>query len=134
MRERSRSEPKAANCAACSGSDPKSPACINAGADGSVSCGTVYFYPPIEDGITFDGSSRIAPPGRVVADTVRMSAGDEPWTDLQGNLLETVLKADGSFGYKGLGIGYSSVTHHRAQILTPRMKAGAFGARCMRFK
>jgi hypothetical protein len=48
--------------------------------------------------------------------------------------MEAVLKPDNTFDYRGYGLGWSSVQHHRNQISTPRMMAGAFGARCMRFK
>jgi hypothetical protein len=106
---------------------------INSASDGSQRCDNVYAYPP-PGNTTLTGASRIAPPGRVAADTVVLNAGDEPWYDLKGNLLEIVVKADNTFNYRGWGIGYGTVTHHRAQILTPRMKGGSFGARCMRFK
>ncbi|MBX3224369.1 MAG: hypothetical protein KF795_27890 [Labilithrix sp.] len=106
---------------------------LNTFPDGTQSCPGVYYYPP-DQGNNYDGSSRIAPPGRVPADTVAINAGDEPWMDLKGNLHEAVLKADGIFDYRGYGVAWSSIQPHRNQITTPRMKAGSFGARCMRFK
>ena len=112
---------------------------INAGADGSNRCdglqgrALVYYYPP-DGGNTYDGSARIAPPGRVPADEVIMPGAAEGWRDMKGNVMEAVLLPDNTFTYKGYGHGWSSVTHHRNQISTPRMMAGAFGARCMRFK
>ena len=112
---------------------------INAGADGSNRCDglqgrtLVYYYPP-DGGNTYDGSARIAPPGRVPADEVIMPGAAEGWRDMKGNVMEAVLLPDNTFTYKGYGHGWSSVTHHRNQISTPRMMAGAFGARCMRFK
>jgi hypothetical protein len=62
------------------------------------------------------------------------AAADEGWRDLKGNLLEPVVLPNDRFDFCGLGLGYSSVIHHRPQILTPRMKGGSFGARCMRLK
>ncbi len=117
------------------------PACsngINSGADGSTRCDGlsnpyVYFYPP-DGGNTYDGSARVAPPGRVAADVVTLPAGGEGWRDMKGNLLEVALKPDNTFDFRGYGLGWSSVTHHRNQESTPRMVGGAFGARCMRFK
>lgn len=118
------------------------PSCANgiiSGADGSTRCdglngqAAVYYY-PADGGNTYDGSARVAPPGRVPADVVQITAADEGWRDMKGNLMEAVLKPDNSFDYRGYGIGWSSVQHHRNQISTPRMMAGAFGARCMRFK
>ncbi|MDF2696816.1 MAG: Tryptophan synthase alpha chain [Labilithrix sp.] len=106
---------------------------LNTFADGTQSCPAVYFYPD-DEGNDYDGSSRIAPPGRVPADRVAINDGDEPWMDLKGNLHEAVLKPDGLFDYRGYGVAWSSVQAHRNQITTPRMKAGSFGARCMRFK
>ena len=106
---------------------------LNTFPDGTQSCPNVYFYPD-DQGNNYDGSSRVAPPGRVPADTVAINAGDEPWMDMKGNLHEAVIKPDGLFDYRGYGIAWSSVQPHRNQITTPRMKSGAFGARCMRFK
>jgi hypothetical protein len=105
---------------------------LNTFADGTLSCPNVYYFPFNEQ--TYDGSSRIAPPGRVPADAVAINAGDEPWMDLKGNLHEAVLEPDGTFDYRGYGVGWSSLQAHRNQITTARMKAGSFGARCMRFK
>ena len=93
----------------------------------------MYSY-PAANGVTYTGASRVAPPGRVAADVVRINPNDEPWRDLKGNVLEAVLKADNAFDYRGYGLGWGTIQHHRNQILTPRMKGGSFGARCMRFK
>jgi hypothetical protein len=109
------------------------PNTLNTFTDGTFSCPDVYYYPD-DGGNTFDGSSRIAPPGRVPADTVALNEGDEPWMDLKGNLVEAVLKPDGIFDYRGYGVAYTSLQFHRNQITTPRMKGGSFGARCVRFK
>jgi len=106
---------------------------LNTFPDGTQSCPNVYFYPD-DQGNNYDGSARVAPPGRVPADTVAINEGDEPWMDLKGNLHEAVIKPDGLFDYRGYGIAWSSIQPHRNQITTPRMKSGAFGARCMRFK
>ncbi|MBX3224846.1 MAG: hypothetical protein KF795_30300, partial [Labilithrix sp.] len=104
---------------------------INMASDGSNACYAVWYE---ASGSTADDSGRIAPPGRVAADVVKIVAGDEGWFDLKGNLLETVVKSNDRFDYKGYGLGYGSITHHRAQIMTPRHKGGSFGARCMRLK
>jgi hypothetical protein len=98
---------------------------------GSGGCYNVYFYPN-DMGNTFDGSARIAPPGRVPADTVTKNG--QTWNDLKGNLVETVLLSNGVFGNRGYGMGYGTAVHHRNQQTTPRHKTGTFGARCMRFK
>ena len=68
------------------------------------------------------------------ADAIKLADGDEPWMDLQGNLSEGVLRADGRFHFRGLGLGYASTQAHRTQQTTPRMKSASFGARCMRFR
>jgi hypothetical protein len=101
--------------------------------DGTSSCPAVYYYPN-DEGVTFDGSARIAPPGRVPGDTVRLNPGDEPWMDLIGNLQEAVLLSNDTFGTRGYGAGWGSSVHHRNQQTTPRFKAGGVGARCMRVK
>lgn len=112
---------------------------INSASDGSQSCqggggGALVYSFPAANGVTYTGASRVAPPGRVAADVLRINPQDEPWHDLKGNVLEAVLKADNTFDYRGYGLGWGTITHHRNQILTPRMKGGSFGARCMRFK
>ncbi|MCL2779328.1 MAG: hypothetical protein FWD73_15140 [Polyangiaceae bacterium] len=87
-----------------------------------------------------DDSGRIFPPGRLadsknpVIDIVQINAGDEGWYDLKGNLMELVVSKDDRFAYNGYGIGYSSITNHRGQIITARFKEGSMGARCMRLK
>jgi len=52
--------------------------------------------------------------------------------------MEAVLVQHGSgvdvFGYRGYGLGWSTIRHHINQTLTPRMKQASVGARCMRFK
>jgi len=106
---------------------------INGASDTGTACPAVYFYPD-DGGNTYDGAARVAPPGRVPGDTLVINAADEPWYDMKGNLLEAVLMPDNTFFYRGYGQGYGSVTHHKAQEFTPRMKAASFGARCMRFR
>ncbi len=111
------------------------PACTNgiiSGSDASTACIGVYYYPG--GGGSTDDSSRIAAPGRVEADVVRINGGDEGWRDMKGNLLEAVLRPDGRFDWRGYGIGYGTAVHHRNQQTTPRMKGGSYGARCMRFR
>jgi len=103
--------------------------------DGGTPCYS-YFYPFIAGGETYDGSSRIAPPGRVVADQVKIAAADEPWMDMMGNVQDVVIKKGETtrFDYRGFGNEWGSIVHHKNQQTTPRNKGGAFGARCMRFK
>jgi len=117
------------------------PSCANgivSGSDGTTRCDgisqtRVYYY-PADGGNSYDGAARVAAPGRVAADLVEISPGVGGWRDMKGNLMEAVLAPNNTFFYRGYGLGHSSVTHHRNQIRTPRMMAGAFGARCMRFK
>ena len=103
---------------------------------GGVPCADVYYYPNDMGNDYYDGSSRIASPGRVAADQISKSAADEPWMDMIGNLQEVVLKKGevSRFDYRGYGTEWSSITHHHNQQTTPRNKGGALGARCMRFK
>lgn len=109
---------------------------LNVSSDGGSACNAVYNYP--FGGGTNEGAHRIAAPGRVAADVVRINAADEPWRDLGGNVMEAVLVQHGSgvdvFGYRGYGLGWSTIRHHINQTLTPRMKQASVGARCMRFK
>jgi hypothetical protein len=104
---------------------------INMTTDGTEACYNIWYE---ASGSTADDSGRIAPPGRIAADVIKIVAADEGWFDLKGNLVETVVKATDRFDYKGYGLGYSSISHHKAQIMTPRHKGGTFGARCMRLK
>jgi hypothetical protein len=106
--------------------------------DGAGVACFAYFYPN-DMGNTWDGTSRIAPPGRLPNDLINKAgdpAGTEPWMDMIGNMQEAVLKKaeTARFDYRGYGTEYGSITHHRNQQTTPRFKSGAFGARCMRFK
>jgi hypothetical protein len=126
----------------CSG--PAGPNTIITYSDGTQPCTNVYYYP--ETGATpatnlngqFDGSSRIASPGRIIGDQMVATAGDEPFMDLLGNLQEVVIKKGAAetarFDYRGYGTEWGSIENHRNQQTTPRHKGGAFGARCMRFK
>ena len=106
---------------------------LNTEPDGTQGCYQVYFYPDVSPQGT-DDSAKIAPPGRVPADTVTYAGQAEPWMDMKGNLLEGVLLSNGLFGTRGFGYGFSSVTNHKLQQTTPRYKSGSYGARCMRFK
>jgi hypothetical protein len=113
-----------------------SPHTLNTYSDSSsLPCADVYSYP--DPGVnTWDGSDRIAPPGRVAADAIAKAAGDEGWMDLIGNLQEVVLAKGETarFDYRGYGAAWASIQHHHNQQTTPRNKGGSFGARCMRFK
>ncbi len=95
-----------------------------------------YFYPATGAGVT-DGANRVAAPGRMTEDVVRINAGDEPWMDLRGNMHEMALAdapgaglafATGHFN----GIGAASGANARG--IYPEFKAGWMGGRCMRFK
>lgn len=104
---------------------------INMTADSGAACYKVWYVP---SGSSADDSGRVAPPGRIAADVIKIAPTDEGWFDLKGNLFETVVQSDDRFNYMGHGLGYGSVRHHRSQIMTPRFKSGSFGARCMRLK
>jgi len=102
--------------------------------DGATPC-YPYFYPN-DMGNTHDGSSRIAPPGRMPLDVITKTAGEEPWMDLIGNMHEAVFKAGETqrFDYRGAGHEYGSILYHKVEQSTARMKSGSIGGRCMRFK
>lgn len=121
--------PNLAGDQAICGGNPHSLVITADGADDS--CLDVYNFPD-DNQTDYDGTNRIAAPGRIAADVI--SVGGKEWHDLKGNLLEAVLASDDTFDYRGYGVGYSSVQHHRNQESTPRMKGGSFGARCMRFR
>jgi hypothetical protein len=111
---------------------------INMTADGAHPCDgndgfALVWYE--DSSTTGDDSGRVAPPGRLANDVVKIVQADEGWYDLKGNLVEVALKSDDRFMGIGYGLGYSSVLdHHKTQQLTPRYKSGSFGARCMRLK
>ncbi len=105
--------------------------------------GALYYYP--FNGSNSDDANRVAAPGRMTTDVVRINAGDEPWMDIHGNLNEMTLNTTngasaGAFLLKYRGHGYNSV---RAAVagspgLTvstyPQWKSALGGGRCMRFK
>ena len=116
---------------------------VNATGDSGSTAGAKYNFPFFANNVTSEGVSRIAPPGRVEADVVRIKAGDEPWMDLSGNLQEVVLDVSGAtftgnFGLKYRGIGYGSAraggNSPSGNLTYPEYKAGYSGGRCMRFK
>jgi hypothetical protein len=112
-------------------------------ADGASPC-YAYYYPPdpppamcANGACDYDGTARIAPPGRLPADLIKLNAADaDGWSDMIGNLHEAVMKAGETqrFDFRGYGNEYTSIDYHMTQETTPRMKGAAFGARCMRFK
>jgi hypothetical protein len=94
-------------------------------------CPNVFYYPLTAT--NYDDASRVAAPGRVVADT--LDSGGQTWNDLSGNLMETVMNADSeTFSRRGLGFGFASIAHHILQMSLSRGKEAGVGARCMRFK
>ena len=116
--------------------------------------GYAYSYPSYSattqgDYSSDDGAEKtaiIAAPGRVTADKVAINAGDEPWMDLHGNVMEIVYNTKSSsleFGIKYRGIGYNSAraainspgaVDNKQSMRWPEYKAGYSGGRCMRFK
>ena len=96
-----------------------------------------YFYPQVPAGVT-DGAPRVAAPGRMTKDVVRMAAGDEPWMDMRGNMHEMALAdtvAAGGLAFSGghfTGIGAASGGNARG--IYPEFKAAWMGGRCMRFR
>ena len=124
---------------------------VNATLDSGTQNFAVYNFPYYDNATpqspeAHEGGGRIAAPGRVQADVVRINAADEPWMDLHGNLEEAVLDMTGAtftgkFGLKYRGIGYSSSRANAGggggnltKITYPEYKAAYTGGRCMRFK
>ncbi|MBX3187682.1 MAG: hypothetical protein KF819_11730 [Labilithrix sp.] len=121
---------------------------INATSDSGGSAPLNYNYPYYANGAggneTHEGVNRIAPPGRMIGDKVRVNAADEPWMDVHGNLHEQVLDMTGAtftgnFGLKYRGIGYSSARalqngSGENRLRFAEYKAAYSGGRCMRFK
>ncbi len=117
---------------------------IQAASDSGTDTNIIYRFPFYANGVTHEGTSRIATPGRVFTDVVRIGANDEPWMDIHGNVHEIVLDMNGAtftgkFGLKYRGIGYTSAraggnASNPAKFTFPEYKAGYSGGRCMRFK
>ncbi|MBX3261692.1 MAG: hypothetical protein KF782_18555 [Labilithrix sp.] len=92
-----------------------------------------YYYSPGVD----DWAARIAAPGRMTRDVVRVNAADEPWMDLRGNLQELSLDDRTANTYAFGGVHYDSIGRrgkdaNRAR--QPEFKIGQAGGRCMRFR
>ncbi len=125
-------------CAGYTGAYSGAAGYVNSFSDGSQGCYNMPdqagYYPGVDN--DFDDSSKITSPGRVANDAVVKTAGDEPWMDMVGNLQEAVLKRGEviRFDYRGYGVEWGSIIHHKNQQTTPRYKSGSMGARCMRFK
>jgi hypothetical protein len=107
----------------------------DAGSDGTI----LYRYPFYAS--TSEGTFRIAPPGRVTGDVVRITPGTEPWMDVRGNVNEIALNMTGAtftgnFSLKYQGIGYSSARalQNPTALQYAEYKAAYSGGRCMRFK
>jgi hypothetical protein len=116
---------------------------VNGTCDSGQGANLPYYYPYFADPQpTHEASSKIAAPGRVVADVVKLTAADaEGWMDLHGNVMEAVLDMTGEtftgdFGLKYRGIGYQSsrALTNPTTLKYPEYKAGYTGGRCMRFK
>jgi hypothetical protein len=119
---------------------------VQATSDSGSDTGVVYYYPYYAG--TTEGTSRVASPGRVTTDVVRINAADEPWMDLHGNMHEIVLDVTGGtfndrFGIKYRGLGYTSAraggnggspASTTGRYNWPEYKAAYSGGRCMRFK
>ncbi len=130
-----------ANEGACNGPRCPSAAQIQATNDSGSDVGLVYFYPHYADSVTHEGTSRVAAPGRVPGDVVRLQDGDEPWMDVGGNLNEAVLDMNGAtftgaFGLKFMGVGYGSAraSTNPTSLTYPEHKSALVGGRCMRFR
>lgn len=108
------------------------PAVFNQSYDSGSADPAVYFYPATNS--TSDGASRIAPPGRIAADAVRLNPGDEPWMDLNGNLNEVAILGPNGFTLLYGGIGQSSARVSANATQYPEYKAAYSGGRCMRFR
>ena len=122
-----------ANCTKCAPA-----AQVNATSDSGSGNSPNYSYGPQ---MNHEGVSRIAAPGRVAADVVRINAGDEPWMDLGGNLEEQTLYMNGAnfsgvflLKYRGIGFNSSRALQNPTAMQYPEYKAGYSGGRCMRFK
>jgi hypothetical protein len=126
--------PGQSNCGPGGGRVGESATSLITYSDGGTPC-YPYFYPN-DMGNTYDGSSRIAPPGRMPYDAIVKNVGDEPWMDLIGNLNEAVFKSGETarFDRRGYGHEYGSILYHKMNHSTHRGKGGAMGGRCMRFK
>jgi len=107
---------------------------LNLKFDSAVGGACSNLDPYVESGSDKDDSGRIFPPGSIEEDVVQIVNTDEGWYDLKGNLIEMVVSDDNRFAYNGYGIGYSSTSWHRAEVVTARFKEGSAGARCMRLK
>jgi hypothetical protein len=116
---------------------------VQATNDSGSDTGVIYYYPYY--GGSSEGTSRVASPGRVTTDVVRINAGDEPWMDLHGNMHEIVLDVTGGtfqnqFGIKYRGLGYGSAraggngSASGGKFNWPEYKAAYSGGRCMRFR
>jgi hypothetical protein len=110
--------------------------------DSGTDTGILYRFPYFDNAATHEGVSRIATPGRVFTDVVRINANDEPWMDLHGNVHEIVYDMTGAtftgkFAIKYRGIGQSSARaggNSPTKFTFPEYKAAYSGGRCMRFK
>ena len=135
-----------AGCGGAVGNRCAPVASVNATNDSGTSNPLNYNYPYYDNDVntkpeSSEAVNRIGAPGRLPIDQVKISAGDEPWMDLHGNVQEVVLDMTGAaftgkFGLKYRGIGYSSARAlTNPTVLTyPEYRAGYSGGRCIRFR
>jgi hypothetical protein len=117
---------------------------IQATGDSGTDSGLLYRFPFYADDATHEGTSRIATPGRVYTDVVRLKPGDEPWMDVHGNVHEIALDVTGAafagkfiLKYRGIGYGSARLAGNAGppgKFTFPEYKAAYAGGRCMRFK
>jgi hypothetical protein len=96
-----------------------------------------YFYPAVPAGVT-DGAPRVAAPGRMTRDVVRLAPADEPWLDLRGNMHEMALADTVAAGGLAFATGHfngiGAASGGNARGIYPEFKAAWMGGRCMRFR
>jgi hypothetical protein len=112
---------------------------VQAVSDAGNDNGIPYRY-PFYNGMG-EGVFRIAAPGRVTTDVVRINAADEPWMDLHGNVQEIAFNMTGAtftgefmIKYRGIGYNSSRALQNNTAMKYPEYKAAYSGGRCMRFK
>jgi hypothetical protein len=93
-----------------------------------------YYHRP---GAADDPAARIASPGRMTGDVLRIEPADEPWMDMRGNLQELSLDDRTAGVYAFGGVHYDSIGRRgkgATQQIQPELKIAQAGGRCMRFR